>query len=289
MRRAYADIDDSGGFRQIHYRECGAGSPLVMLHPSPLSSQSLAPQIAALSAEFRCIAWDTPGYGFSDALPDSAKDDRTLAPYVEALAGFLDSLSLDAPLIYGSATGAQIAVEFARTYPARCSGLLLENAALFEEAETSRILDGYFPDIDARDDGSHLALLWTMAARSTRFFPWYADGPEAERRPAYAPASIVNGVVRDYLLSGPDYDRAYRAAFANERPERLQALAVNTHVLLWEDGLLGEYGERVGTVALPDCVAIRKAGAGMEARLATLLDSAVELRTLIENPTETTA
>lgn len=286
MRRAYADIADRGSSWQIHYRESGRGTPLVLLHPSPLSSLALTPQVQSLSDSFRCIAWDTPGYGYSDPLPETAADDRSLAPYVTALLGFLDALGLDRPLIYGSATGAQIAIEFSRAHPQRCAGLLLENAALFTAEEADAILDGYFPDIAAREDGAHLELLWRIAARSTRFFPWYAGEAGAERRPAYPDAAIINSVVRDYLLAGPDYDRAYRAAFANERPDVLQAIPVNTRIILWEEGLLGEYGERVGHLALPEHVVVRRAGAGMDARFATLIESAAELRQAAPHTTE---
>ena len=277
MQRAYAQIPDSEQPWQIHYREQGTGPALVLLHPSPLSSQFLAPQIQILSKHLRCIAWDTPGYGNSDPLPERWAGDRTLQPYVESLAAFIDVLELEQPLIYGSATGAQIAIEFARSRPAACAGLLLENVALFEDEEAENLLRSYFPDIAAAEDGSHLQLIWNMAARSTRFFPWYADGPGAERRDAYPPAPIINSVVRDYLLAGSDYDRAYRAAFANERPERLQDLTVPTRILLWEEGLLGEYGERVADIALPPVVSIHRAGTGMETRFHALEAAAQEL------------
>ena len=66
MQRAFLTIGD----RQLHYRVAGDGPPVVMLHPSPMSSAALLPMATALAAHFRVYAFDTPGYGLSDPLPD---------------------------------------------------------------------------------------------------------------------------------------------------------------------------------------------------------------------------
>ncbi len=276
MRRGYASLQGPDDGWQIHYREAGHGSPLLLLHPSPLSSAALLPQLQILAPLARCIAWDTPGYGASDPLPQSWQQD-SLTPYVAAVSGFLDALGLDQALIYGSATGAQIAIEFSKTHPERCSGLLLENVALFSEEECAQIVDGYFPDLTPRADGGHLADLWNMARRSTRYFPWNADDGEATRRSGYPDPAIINGAVRDYLSAGTDYARAYRAAFNNERLEGLQAVQTPTRILLWDDGMLGKYSERLASAELPASMEIRRAGAGMEARLDMLGEAAAEL------------
>ncbi|EED31068.1 hypothetical protein NOR53_2607 [gamma proteobacterium NOR5-3] len=224
----------------------------------------------------RCIAWDTPGYGYSDSLP-KAWSKQDLSPYVDALRSFIICLDLDRPLIYGSATGAQIAIEFAKQHPTLCSGLLLENLALFSAQESEAMMENYFPDIHARDDGSHLQQIWDMARQSTRYFPWNDESPAAERRSAYPNADIIADIFRDYLIAGPDYDRAYRAAFANERPEQLAGLTLPTQVILWTDGLLGEYAQRLREVDLPDAIVLRNAGSGMSARFEALQEAAATL------------
>ena len=111
IRRAYVTLANG---QQIHYRHQGQGYPVILLHPSPLSSAFMTPLITAWSANCHCLAWDTPGYGQSDPLPG---EDLSLSPYVESLAGFIRTLELEPPVIYGSATGAQIAIEFGKTYP----------------------------------------------------------------------------------------------------------------------------------------------------------------------------
>lgn len=262
---------------QIHFHESGSGTPLVLLHPSPLSFNALSMQIDTLSPQFRCLAWDAPGYGGSDPLPAAALAVPSLTPYVDALHGFIDALGLRAPLIYGSATGAQIAIEFARRHPGRCRGLLLDNAALFTEAECAALMQDYFPDLNPQADGSHLQTLWDMVRASTWRFPWCAEGDAAKRRQSPAAPEIIQQVVVDYLRAGAHWDHAYRAAFANERPEALLALQVPTHILLWEDGLLGPWGERVAALSLPPYVRLARAGTGIAARLERLTESAQAL------------
>lgn len=282
MIRHYATLTEPDGPWQIHYREAGSGPPCVLLHPSPLSSAALAPTLELLSPIAHCVAWDTPGYGNSDPLPQSW-DAQDLTPYVSALAAFIDALGLKNPLLYGSATGAQIAIEFSKRHPERCGGLLLENAALFGEEERAAIVEDYFPDIHPRDDGSHLTALWRMARNSMRYFPWYEQSPQADRRGGFPDASIVTTVVRDYLLAGPDYARAYRAAFANESLEQLSGVRVPTRIVLWDDGILGDYSERLSAAELPQNITIQRTSSGMPARMQGVHAAATELITLIHS------
>lgn len=282
--RAYATLAAADGDWQIHYRELNetastADATCVLLHPSPLASASMLPTMHALSKDMRCIAWDTPGYGMSDPLPATWRG-ADLQPYVQALRLFIEALGLQRPIIYGSATGAQIAIEFSKTAPDACGGLLLENVALFTDEEREQILDGYFPSVSPNDDGHHLETIWTMARESTRFFPWYSKESGADRRGAYPPADIITGVVRDYLQAGPDYDRAYRAAFLNERVEKLHDVSVETRIVLWEHGLLGEYSERLKQAALPAKMSLRHAGGGITNRMDVVAKSARELLAL---------
>lgn len=272
MERAYASVPGPAGDWQIHYRRHGEGPPLVMLHPSPLCGAFLAAQMRRLAPRACCIAWDTPGYGASDPLPKSWNT-QTLEPYVKALASFIDALDFQKVALYGSATGAQIAIEFARIHSSRCRALLLENLALFSDEEVEAITRDYFPDLSPSADGEHLGLIWDMARRGTRCFPWQADDCEAQRRDAYPPPAVINDIARAYLAAGPDYARAYRAAFANERLEPLAAVPVPTRIVLWDEGLLGKYGERIAQAPLPEPMQIVRAGPGFEARM-TALDQA---------------
>ena len=68
--RAFSEIEEG----QIHYRTCNPeertqNKPLLMFHPSPLSSLFLMPLAKILGRTRRVIAFDTPGQG--DSCPPS--------------------------------------------------------------------------------------------------------------------------------------------------------------------------------------------------------------------------
>lgn len=259
---------------QIHYREEGEGIPLVLLHPSPLSGGFMEPLLTLFAKQARAIAWDTPGYGQSDPLPEPGD---SLAPYVEALHDFIAVLGLENPVIYGSATGAQIAIEYAKAYPEETNGLLLENVAWFFDSEREAIMETYFPDISPQPDGSHLQLVWKMVNQLYQYFPWYDISENALVNNVLPPLEVIDKTLLDYLIAGPDYDRAYRAAFLNERPEQLQPLTVPTRILRWQGSLLRDYSDRLDNAKLPSCIQMRYAEAGIDARYAALEEVLAEL------------
>ena len=260
--------DRQGGAAwQIHYREAGAGTPVVLLHPSPLSSGFMEPLITLFAKRARAIAWDTPGYGQSDPLPGSGEG---LRPYVEALHAFISALGVEKPVIYGSATGAQIAIEYAKVYPDEVRALVLENVALFSDAERARFMDAYFPDLKPQTDGRHLSKVWEMVSQLYHYFPWYDTSKEALVNEADVPVEILQRTALDYLIAGPDYTKAYQAAFLNERLERLQPLTVPAQIVRWQGSLLKKYSDRLDEVELPSNIKMHFAGAGVEARFEVL-------------------
>ena len=110
MRRGYVNIGSAVEPRRIHFR--AAGAPLIMLHASPMSSAAMVPLMLALADRATVIAPDTPGYGQSDPLGMPGDD---LLPYIDALDRFRSGLGITKAGFYGTATGAQIAIEYAKT------------------------------------------------------------------------------------------------------------------------------------------------------------------------------
>lgn len=264
-RCTYIDTDVAGGRLQTHCRLAGSGAPLIMLHPSPLSSAFLAPVMERAAKHLAVYAPDTPGYGQTAALPEPAE---SLVPYVDWLGGFMDGLGLERAALYGSATGAQIAIEMAKAHPGRVSALVLENAVHFTDEETDAIMAGYFPDISAQADGSHLHTAWTMADALFRGFPWYEHvASPCDPEP---PVAVVHATALAYLQAGPDYARAYRAAFRNERGERLVQVPVPTRVIRWAGGLLREQADRLDDFDWPEHIRMVHCGAGLAARYQAL-------------------
>ncbi len=190
MLRSYTCLDYEGQVQQTHYRVSGSGPPLILLHPSPLSSAFMAPLIELFGGMARVFAPDTPGYGASDPLPDPGTD---LSAYVDWLRRFMHSKELSSAGIYGSATGAQIAIQFARTHPKMAEYVVLDNTVHFTDEERERIMKNYFPDMTPQADGSHLHKAWEMSTRLYQYFPWFDQSDDCRVSDAEPPVELVHG------------------------------------------------------------------------------------------------
>jgi pimeloyl-ACP methyl ester carboxylesterase len=116
-----------------------AGPPLVLIHGIGSRSVSWWPVVDALAARFRLFALDLRGHGASD------KPERgyLLPDYGADLAGALDDLGLDRPLILGHSLGGLVALNWAVDHPARAAAIALEDTALRSQPEVLRAFDGW--------------------------------------------------------------------------------------------------------------------------------------------------
>jgi pimeloyl-ACP methyl ester carboxylesterase len=260
MRSQYIDV---AGL-QLHLRVGGDGPPVVMLHPSPLSSTAVLPIAAGLARHFRVYAFDTPGYGLSDPLPD--KPD-SLDDYLPVFAQALDALGLGRICLYGCATGAQFAVEFAKRWPDRVALAVLDTAGHIDAEECARIVRDYFPDVTPQPDGRHLVTLWQMVRDLFVFFPW-CDARDVSRVDRdLPPPSVMQGMLLDYLRAGERYDWAYRPAFYNERAERSRELRVPTVLTRWEGSIALRITDALIASGLPSNFEVLPLGPTMAERI----------------------
>ncbi|HEX4467803.1 MAG TPA: alpha/beta hydrolase [Solirubrobacteraceae bacterium] len=104
-------FDDSGG----------DGLPIVLAHGFLMDREMFAPQVEALSPEFRVITWDERGFGETefDGRPftywDSASDGL----------GLLDHLGIDRAVLGGMSQGGFLSLRAALTAPERVRALVL--------------------------------------------------------------------------------------------------------------------------------------------------------------------
>ena len=268
-RRVERALAQAGGLTW-QFRHCGLdqpGLPLVLLHPSPRSSAMYTAWLPALAEHGPVFAIDTPGYGGSDPLPSAP---LSLADYVAPLHALLQHIAAPRALLYGSATGAQIGIAYALRQPRAVAHLVLDNAAHFTPAQRAALLAGYFPDLTPRADGGHLITAWRLAAGMQEFFPWF-EANEAHRVAASpAPAAAVHMGLCELLAAGPDWDRAYRAAFEHEDAANVLALEVPTTVLRWQASILLPYIDQLLAHPLPPSVGRLDVPARADARLQTL-------------------
>lgn len=251
--------------RQVHYRKTGAGPPLILLHPSPQDAQAVVAAMQRFAEVCSCIAPDTPGYGLSD---DLAAFLPSLDDYADAIIALADALAIDRFAIYGVATGAQIAVALGKRYPGRAALVMLDSNGHLDRSEQAAMLQGYFPDVTPRRDGSHLLTWWDMCSSVFAAFPWHSDKAASHLPLAGMPAGVVHGLLRRYLDAGQNYAKAYRLALEAEHIDHLRGLDVPATMMRWEGSIVLPMADAMIAQGLPDNVRVLYADAPIAQRYA---------------------
>ncbi|MGZ3158639.1 MAG: alpha/beta fold hydrolase [Burkholderiaceae bacterium] len=109
---------------RLHYVEYGTGDPLVLLHGNGTMAEDF--EISGLSkaaaAQHRVIAFDRPGYGYSDR-PDGK--DWTPIEQATLLHQALRQLGVERPIVLGHSWGTLVALAWALEFPEDVRGLVL--------------------------------------------------------------------------------------------------------------------------------------------------------------------
>ncbi|MEU7835362.1 haloalkane dehalogenase [Nonomuraea sp. NPDC049129] len=111
---AFLDILDS----TLHYRESGAGAPIVFLHGNPTSSH-LWREVMPAVGPGRLLAPDLIGMGESGK-PDI---DYTFADHARFLDAWFDALDLQDVVLVGHDWGGALAFDWATRHPGRVRGI----------------------------------------------------------------------------------------------------------------------------------------------------------------------
>ncbi|WP_259766239.1 alpha/beta fold hydrolase, partial [Pseudomonas protegens] len=119
----------------LHYLDQGQG-PVVFLAGSYLWDTSMwAPQIEALSTQYRVIAVDLWGHGQSGPLPQGTASLDDVARQMLAL---LDHLQIERVTLVGLSVGGMWGARMALAAPQRIDGLVLMDTYLGAEPEPTR-------------------------------------------------------------------------------------------------------------------------------------------------------
>ncbi|MEM8664144.1 MAG: alpha/beta hydrolase [Pseudomonadota bacterium] len=252
FRQVFARVDGT----RLHMRVGGKGPLVVLLHESPRSSAAMLPLATAMAGRATVLALDTPGYGLSDPLEDTAPG---IERYGEVVLDLLATLDAPPALLVGRHTGALIAAaagaNSTRSKPL-VAGVFGEGFPMFDADERADALANYLPPFEPRWDGTHVAWLWSRIADQFEVFPWYRRS-DAARLP-YAPPSpaAMHRVAVDIIASGSHYASAYRAAFRAEPHALLAAAGVPICVGARTSDIIGEHMSRlppdVRAAHLPD-------------------------------------
>lgn len=242
---------------QLHARIAGSGPPAVLLHASPLSSAFMLGHVQRVSQQFQAIAVDTPGYGESDPLPSPP---QSLDAYARHILAALDNSGIKDFRLYGTATGAQIALAMARLAPERVIRLVLDNCAHFDAEVRARWITDYFPDLTPRQDGSHWRKAWEIASAQFQYFPWHLQSAITALNRPPPPAAFVTQMALGFLSARPGYDVAYRLAFEAEDIASFRGLAVPTVLLDWQGSIVRQHVQALIDKGLPATVSVVTCG-----------------------------
>ena len=229
----------------------GEGLPLVFIHGFPLSRDGWQPQIDDLSASFRTIVPNLPGFGGRKAASGSA----TMDLYADDVASLITELDARPAVLVGHSMGGYVALAFARRHRELLRGLVLvatrsgsdtAEAAAGRRAASEKVrkdgiegvVDGMVPKMLApinRSAESLAAIRGLMLASSREgvvgALLGMADRPDSTPglRQIAVPTLVITGA-EDEVISPAESE-----ALADAIPgARLRVLPNAGHMVAWE-------------------------------------------------------
>jgi pimeloyl-ACP methyl ester carboxylesterase len=121
------------GFK-VFCREAGdpQAPAVLLLHGFPTSSHMFRNLIPQLAGDYRVVAPDLPGFGFSDA-PDHKSFRYTFDHLAEVIGDFVQQIGLKRFAVYVFDYGAPVGFRLALRYPDRISALISQNGNAYVE------------------------------------------------------------------------------------------------------------------------------------------------------------
>jgi len=158
----------------------GSGPILVALHAHLMEAATFAPLAVALAPDWRVVALDQRGHGYSSRAPS-----YTRASYIGDIVALFAHLGLDRAVLLGNSLGGVNAYQFAARHPQRVSALIIEDIGAVVTDDISFILpwEGTFA---TRED--------LVTRIGPRFAPYFEDSireTEAGWKLAFEPREMV--------------------------------------------------------------------------------------------------
>jgi pimeloyl-ACP methyl ester carboxylesterase len=152
-RGRFIDVDGA----RIHYLDEGSGPPLVLIHGLGGQMHNFTHSLLdRLKHNHRVIILDRPGCGYSTR-PRNAS--AALAAQAKTIAGLIDKLGLEQPLIVGHSLGGAIALMLALEHPEKIGGLAL----LAPATHAGKTVPPMFRGIYVRSKVMRRLVAWTLA------------------------------------------------------------------------------------------------------------------------------
>lgn len=116
---------------KLHYLAKGSGKPVVFLHGGVLAADDFT-EVLELAARqgYRAIAFDRPGYGYSERPREEA-----VTPAVQArlIHDALQQLGVEKPVLVGHSWSGVLVLTYALLYPDEVAGVVTLGGAMYKE------------------------------------------------------------------------------------------------------------------------------------------------------------
>jgi pimeloyl-ACP methyl ester carboxylesterase len=251
-RQSKMYVDTPFGQTLVRFREEAGGRPVVLLHASPVSGFTLEGLVEGFAPHRPVYALDTIANGESDK-PDLTVhpqfEQPSLADFAPWLIAVFDALGFDEVDVYGSHTGAMIALEAAIQAPERFANLVLDGVTMHDEQESEEIFSGYFADIRPKFQGAHLLTAWTAMQDVTLWHPWFVrDSDHISDFPVISARQVHEHAV-EMLKRREWHERCYRPVYEYPTAERLPMLTPRTLIATPPDDYLERFSAEGASLA----------------------------------------
>lgn len=146
-----------GGAR-LHYCQKGAGTPVVLIHGSNGSSNDFRLSIMdELSKDFRAIAFDRPGHGYSQRQPGAQK---SCAVHGDLVREAWKKLGVEKPIVVGHSSAGAVLMDMAVRNPQDLAGLVLVSGVVHSFEGKQVPIMGLYRAIKRKYLGT--VLIWTL-------------------------------------------------------------------------------------------------------------------------------
>ena len=213
--------------------ECGDPDavPFILMHGTGGHLEAFTRNLRALSGQYRVIAYDYPGHGWTTA----TTRDLEIDDYVDHLTGLLDALGIERAYLSGESLGGWVAIKFAARYPGRVARMVLNTPggtmATPEVMERIRSLSQAAAD-DPSEERIRARLEWLMADPAS-----VTDELVAVRRGVYSRAGFAESMCHILCLQDPEVRRRNMVTDAD-----LAAITAPTLVIWTSDDPSGPAG-----------------------------------------------
>ncbi|MBA4149053.1 MAG: alpha/beta hydrolase [Verrucomicrobia bacterium] len=150
------------GERFISYVEAGDGEPVVLIHGIPTWGYLWHSTIDALKDDFRVLAPDLIGFGYSDK---GDNFDRSIAAQAEALDLWLETLDIPSAHIVGQDIGGGVALRMATLFPDRVRSLCVMNTVCYDSWPIELMLQFGHPEMYRKVSASKAMKLLKQALK----------------------------------------------------------------------------------------------------------------------------